>query len=232
MSTTFMQIYIDINLGYNVSMGTSTARQKILALISRRGSASASQLGRSLSMSPAAVRHHLSILQRDGRIVHERLQRKPGRGRPEKVYRLSDRLLGENFAGLSDSLLKVWLESQPSARRPTALRLLGETLAQEAGAIGQGLSATKRLIQLAEKLDGLGYQAHWEAGARGPRILLGHCPYAAIIGAHPELCAVDAAFLESLAGAPVEQLAKIELKPGGVTHCIFAMQEGAYHQGE
>ncbi len=209
-------------------MATITARQKILALVSRRGSASASQIGRSLSMSPAAVRYHLGILQKDGRIVQQRLEPKRGRGRPEEAYRLSDRLLGENLAGLSDSLLNVWLESLPATGREAALRLLGERLARQAPGIEPGVSATKRLVQLAERLDSLGYQAHWEAGARGPRILLGHCPYAAIIEGHPELCAVDAAFLGSMVDAPVEQIAKMEPKPGGATHCIFAMQEAAH----
>ncbi len=226
-----MPIYICINLGYNLSMSAITARQKILALIGRRESASTSQIGRSLSMSPAAVRHHLSILRRDGRIVQERPEPKRARGRPEKVYRLSDRLLGENLAGLSDSLLNVWQENLPAASQAAALHVLGEALARQAGGLAPGLSATRRLVQLAEKLNSLGYQAHWEAGARGPRIFLGHCPYAAIISGHPELCAVDAAFLGSLVEAPLEQITKMGPKPGDATHCIFAMPEAAHHQG-
>ncbi len=217
-------------MSYNSGMSTMTARQKILALISRRESAGTSQIGRSLSMSPAAVRHHLSILRRDGRIVQERRDPKRARGRPEKVYRLSDRLIGENLAGLSDSLLTVWQENLPAASQEAALRTLGEALARQAGGLAPGLGATKRLVQLAEKLNSLGYQAHWEAGARGPRILLGHCPYAAIIGGHPELCAVDAAFMGSLAEAPLEQISKIGPKPGAATHCIFAMLEAAHHR--
>ncbi len=142
------------------------------------------------------------------------------------MYRLSDRLLGENFAGLSEALLKAWLDEVPAAGRPEALRALGESLAEQAGGLEPGLAATKRLVQLAEKLNGLNYQAHWEAGARGPRVLLGHCPYAAIIDRHPELCSIDAAFLGKLLGGAVEQLARLDTtRSGGATHCIFAMQE-------
>src|SRR5512142_1093706 len=161
-------------------MGTITSRQRILALIGRRGSASSSQIGRSLNMSPAAVRHHLGILRRDGRIAYERAEPKRGRGRPEKLYRLSDRLLGENLAALTDALLSAWLADLPASKRTAALQALGESLAEQAGSLEPGVGATRRLVQLAEKLNGLNYQAHWEAGALGPRILLGHCPYAAV----------------------------------------------------
>lgn len=208
-------------------MVTTTARQRVLDVIGRRGSASASEIGRSLNMTATAVRHHLQILQADGRIVQQGSQPKRGRGRPEKVYRLSDRLLGENFAGLSEALLQAWLEEVPAARRPAALRALGESLAEQAGSLQPGLPPTRRLVLLAEKLSALGYQAHWEAGARGPRILLGHCPYAAIIDRHPELCVIDAAFVGRLLGAPVEQLARLDVKRSGATHCVFAMQEPA-----
>jgi predicted ArsR family transcriptional regulator len=206
-------------------MVTTTARQRILALIGRRGAASAAQLGRALNMSPAAVRHHLAIMRRDGRVVQEGSEPSRGRGRPEKIYRLSDRLLGENFAGLSDAVLTTWLGDLPASRRTEAVRLLGRRLAQDLGGIDSGLAASKRLIQLIEKLNELNYRAGWEAGPRGPHILLGHCPYAAIIGRHPELCSVDAAFLAVLAGRPVEQLSKIDARPGGPTRCVFAVQE-------
>jgi len=210
---------------YNVTMVTTTARQKILTLLGSRGAASAAQLGRALDMSPAAVRHHLAILQKDGRIVYGSPEPKRGRGRPEKVYRLSDRLLGENFASLSDALLSTWLEKLPASGREAALRSLGEKLGQQAASVDAVLTAAKRMVQLTEKLNSLNYQARWEAGAHGPHVLLAHCPYAAIIERHPELCVMDAAILARIAGAQVEQLAKIDPKPGGATHCVFALHE-------
>ncbi len=178
-------------------------------------------------MSAPAVRHHLSILRADGRIVDNGAEPRRSRGRPEKAYRLSDRLLGENLAGLSDALLTAWLEGLPAGKVEAAVRALGQLLAGQAGGIAADVGATRRLVQLAEKLNSLGYQAHWEAGARGPRILLGHCPYAAIIGKHPALCQVDAAFLGELVGAPVEQLARMEPSRLGATHCIFAAVQAA-----
>lgn len=76
----------------------------------------------------------------------------------------------------------------------------------------------KRLNFIVEKLNQMNYHAKWEAGAGGPRILFGHCPYAAIIAKRPELCKMDAALLTELFGDELEQIAKIENFQG---MCIF-----------
>jgi hypothetical protein len=70
-------------------------------------------------------------------------------------------------------------------------------------------------------LNEIHYQSRWEAGAEGPRILFAHCPYAAIIDKHPELCQMDGFLLGEEIGVDARQLAKIDQKPGGITHCIF-----------
>jgi predicted ArsR family transcriptional regulator len=49
----------------------------------------------------------------------------------------------------------------------------------------------------------MNYHARWEAGAEGPRILFGHCPYAAIVGKHPELCEMDVSLVSQLTARPV-----------------------------
>jgi predicted ArsR family transcriptional regulator len=100
---------------------------------------------------------------------------------------------------------------------------LGEQLGRELASIEGDLPATRRLDRFAEKLNEAHYRARWEAGASGPRILLGHCPYAAIIGRHPELCRMDTALLQTVIDAPMEQLAKIDPEPGGAAYCIFAV---------
>lgn len=74
---------------------------------------------------------------------------------------------------------------------------------------------------LVEKLNGMHYQARWEAGADGPRIIFGRCPYAAVIEGHPELCQMDVGLLGNALGRDVRQLAKIE-KAQGV--CVFVVR--------
>jgi predicted ArsR family transcriptional regulator len=67
------------------------------------------------------------------------------------------------------------------------------------------------------------YQARWEAHADAPRLTLGHCPYAAILPEHPELCALDAALLETLLGAPATQVAKLARDGRGGMYCLFVI---------
>ncbi len=204
-------------------MASTTARQRILALIGRKNGVTAAQVGRALNLSAATVRHHLSILAADGRvIVQGAVQGR--RGRPEKSYRLSDRVIGENLGTLADAVLTSWLEGATDADRAAALEAVARRLTQQLGAIPAEQPAAKRIVQLIEQLNGMRYQARWEAGAEGPRILFGHCPYAAIIDAHPELCTMDALMLKTATNADVQQLSKIDRRPGGVNQCAFATQ--------
>jgi predicted ArsR family transcriptional regulator len=198
-----------------------TVRQKVLNYLKKQGSASAIQVARGLKMSAASVRHHLSILVADGRIVLTGSTRNRGRGRPIKVYALSEKSLGDNLPLLSSALLKYWLESLPTSKQQSSLHSLAADVADQIGRPNTTDSITMRLTHLLEKLNEMHYQSRWEAGGEGPRILFAHCPYAAIIDKHPELCQLDRFLLGEEMGTQARQLAKIDRKPGGITHCIF-----------
>jgi predicted ArsR family transcriptional regulator len=86
------------------------------------------------------------------------------------------------------------------------------------------LPIPKRLVLLVEKLDEMHYQARWEAGAEGPRVIFGRCPYAKVIDGHPEMCKIDLALLEMTLGRPVIQLQKNEAGTRGL--CPFLFQVG------
>lgn len=190
-----------------------STRQKILAHLRKNRDASARELARTLRMSEANVRHHLRVLTSDGRVSVVRA-RVPlaGRGRPEKVFSLSAALEGDNLAGLAEALLAV------EGLTLNVERLAGHILDANPFA---NLPIAKRLALLVEKLNAMHYQSRWEAGAEGPRVLFGRCPYAAVIEKHPELCQMDVSLLGNALGREARQLGKIE-KAQGV--CVFAMK--------
>lgn len=190
-------------------MAVTTARQRVLAYLKKQRSGSAAQIGRALNMSAATVRHHLAILRSDGRVVEIEALSERGRGRPVKTYGLSENLLGNNLAVLADLLLKERLSKVPAAKRAELMSALARGLAGRLGQMDANVPLAQRLAQLIEKLNGLAYEARWEAGSEGPRILFGHCPYAAIIAEHPELCAMDAALIDAAMGKTARQTAKI-----------------------
>jgi predicted ArsR family transcriptional regulator len=190
----------------------TTARQKILTYMSKSRTASARELSRALQMSSAAIRHHLRVLAADGRLEIVAVRGRDARGRPEKIYSLPRAALGDNLAALSDALL-----AETGSRVP--VEALAERLAGESGPGNQVLA--KRLNLTVEKLNAMNYHAHWEAGSQGPRILFGNCPYAAILGKHPELCHMDQAMLRKLTGEPAKQVFRTGKEGSSV--CVFVI---------
>jgi predicted ArsR family transcriptional regulator len=190
----------------------TTARQKVLAYLNKTRSAGAREIARSLKMSPATVRHHLRVLASDGRLEVVSLRGRGLKGRPEKIYSLPRAALGDNLAALSDALLS-------EAGLGFKIEALAERLAGDSSPASQSLA--KRLNSTVEKLNAMNYHAHWEAGLEGPRLIFGHCPYAAILDKHPELCEMDQAMLKKWTGQPAKQISKTGKEGSSV--CVFVI---------
>ena len=190
----------------------TTARQKVLSYLSKTRAAAAREIARSLKMSPATVRHHLRVLASDGRLEVVSVRGRAVKGRPEKIYSLPRAALGDNLAALSDALLV-------EAGSRVQVEALAEHLVGETSSASVGLA--NQLNLTVEKLNPMNYHAHWEAGPEGPRLLFGHCPYAAILEKHPELCQIDQAMLKKLTGQPATQILRIG--KDGSSVCVFVI---------
>ena len=203
-----------------ISRMKPTTRLRILDHFRKHQTASVRELSRLLGMSGANVRHHLAVLESNDLIEVVGL-RKEGRGRPMQVYGLSRRVLGDGLDALAGTVLDAWLGGASDGIREAGLRSVAERLAG-----GADLKATlmKKLAGTVERLNAIHYQARWEASAAGPRLILGHCPFAAIIAGHPELCRMDAIFLETRLGSVVEQTTKMQLSDKGLPFCAFVMK--------
>lgn len=197
-----------------------TARHKVLAYLNKTRTASAREISRALKMPAANVRHHLRILASDGRLEVASVRVRDGRGRPEKVYSLPRAVLGDNLAVLTDALLAD-AGSKPvlSADQVSRMEKLAEHLAGETNIASQPIA--RRLNFTVEKLNQMNYHARWEAGSAGPRLIFGHCPYAAIIEKHPELCQMDKALIHEMMGQSADQIFKIG--KDGSSVCVFVM---------
>ena len=190
----------------------TTARQKVLAYFAKSRTASTREIARALKMSGATVRHHLRVLASDGRLELTSVRGRDGKGRPEKVYSLPRAALGDNLAALSDALLT---EGDLGGR----MEALARQLAGDSSFASQPLA--KRLNLTVETLNKMNYHARWEAGAEGPRLVFNHCPYAAILEKHPELCQMDQAMLKDLMGQPARQIFRTGKEGSSV--CVFVM---------
>ena len=192
----------------------TTVRQKVLAYFAKSRAASAREIARVLKLSAATVRHHLRVLASDGRLEMTSVRGRDVRGRPEKIYSLPRAALGDNLAALSDVLLT---EAGPRVPMETLAGRLARRLTGESSADAQPLP--KRLNLTVEKFNQMNYHARWEAGAEGPRILFAHCPYAAILEKHPELCRMDQALLKEFMGQAAAQI--FRAGKDGSSVCVF-----------
>jgi predicted ArsR family transcriptional regulator len=212
-------------------MTKPNARQRVLAYLQAHPGVTAAEISRALRVTPANIRHHLSILVSDGRaqVVGQRRpagnagQVGQGRGRPLQLYGLGDMAVGDNLSGLADAALSNWLmgfspEQQDSALQALAAQMAAITPNQRTGAIA------RRLSQAIERLNRLHYQSRWEAHAQGPRVIFEHCPYRAIIEKYPELCRMDKFLLQELLGVEATQSAKLELNARGLPSCMFVVR--------
>jgi len=208
-----------------------TSRQRILEYVQGHYPLTAADLSQALRMTEANARHHLAILQERG-LVQPAGQRLPeGKGRPSRLFMPSEKTLGDNLDQLAAALLEMVKDQGSPPNLDPAMRALAERIARPSqGTVAfqekSSRSLTQRLTHAVQRLNQLHYRARWEAWRGAPRLILGHCPYAAIIQQHPELCQMDSHLLEALAQAPARQTSKLTADSKGTLHCIFLIEEG------
>jgi predicted ArsR family transcriptional regulator len=199
-----------------------TSRQRLIAYLESRQAATTDDISRALHFTPANIRHHLSHLVEEGIVQTVGFRPKQARGRPERLYALVRQISSHNLDGLSSALIRI-LSAQDKPENDSWV----QDLAEELGKPVQGSeSPTKRLFQVVKHLNELNYQSRWEAHSDGPRIILGHCPYAAILHKHPELCLMDRFLLEDLLKADVSQISRLEVGAKGLPQCVFRILSG------
>jgi predicted ArsR family transcriptional regulator len=206
-----------------------TVRERILESIRSHRAVTVEELSLAFQMTPANARHHLSALLDQGLLQVVGDRPRSGKGRPAHIFAISEQALGDNFGLLAGLLLdQLAIQAGPDQLESIVRELAAQMASRmAAGVIKTGVpinlseSLTRRLYRAMEILNQHHYQARWEARPDAPRLVLGHCPYVAILKAHPELCKLDAYLIEHFAGVPVEQTAKLAKDPAGLRFCMF-----------
>lgn len=207
-----------------------TTRQQIIDHLTSRRLSSAQEISRALRMTPANARHHLAILQDEGVVEPAGLQAVAGRGRPSRLFRLVQPAHRHSLDSLASALLQELAERLPPEEQEPCLQSLARRLCKKPPLRSSGEQVQSRrlpqaLFEAVQRLNELNYAARWEARPQAPRLILGRCPFAAILDSHPELCRMDAFLLEELAGARVEQTARLAPDGQGGRQCVFLIHE-------
>lgn len=200
-------------------------RQKILDYLREHHQATAPEISAALNMTRENIRYHLSELLEAGLIeVVPVSNGKPrGRGRPVRLYRPSSAQRPNNLLQLASLLLDSFQEANAGCADPApALRRFAAAMV-DAEPFPKNL--TQRLNKVMQSLNQKRYQARWEARPQGPLLILRNCPYAALLPEHPELCQIDAYFLEAMTGRAVDQAARMDPFTGRPPACLFYLRQ-------
>jgi predicted ArsR family transcriptional regulator len=203
-----------------------STRHRVARSILVEGPSTAAALGERLDLTPAAVRRHLDQLVEDGAVEarEPRAQAHRGRGRPAKVFALTERGR-EGFDQQYDDLAVQ------------ALRFLHETGGDEAvkafahqrvafiedrfGEVSTARPELSPVEVLASVLTDEGYAAAVKAmPLAGDQLCQQHCPVSHVAHEFPQLCEAETEAIGRVLGRHVQRLATIAHGDGVCTTCI------------
>lgn len=206
-------------------------RKRILQIIQERGHATVAELAEILGMAPVSVRHHLDILQGDGLIRVDGVRRRPGAGRPQHVYTLTPEAMEvfpKNYDGVLRHLLaELRIRAAPAEMEELIRHVARRMAAEMKETIGDAAASWEaQLDAIVAALNERGYMARWEKEGEDYRIVLANCPYAGLVNAFEEFCALDAHLISEL--LPSTQPATLrETARDGAPRCILIIPVSA-----
>lgn len=190
-------------------------RDSVARLLLRYGPSTAASLGERLGLSPAAVRRHLDAMLAEGLVTFREVSaRRRGRGRPARVFTLTDAArvhCGEHaYDDLAVSALRFM--AQTGGERSVAdfaeHRVSGfESRHRDRVARAEG--TTRKVEALAAALTDEGYAASSHAVGSGGQLCQHHCPVAHVAAKFPQLCEAETRAFARMLGTHVQRLATI-----------------------
>lgn len=186
-------------------------RREVLRLLKLRGPLPAQEMAESLEMTVSGVRQHLSSLERQGAVTHEK--RRNGPGRPRHVYRLTpagDALFPRRYGELANELLG-YLEDESPELLETIFQRRRERRIAEARERLEGLDPAARVEELARILDEDGYDAGVQLEPDGTlTVVERNCAVRVVAERYRQACTSEIDFLRAaLPEAEVERTSHI-----------------------
>jgi predicted ArsR family transcriptional regulator len=191
-------------------------RDRVADLLLQMGTATATELGLALGLSPAGVRRHLDAMAAEGLVTcRDRPgQGQRGRGRPARVFALTDaarETLPHTYDGLAAAALR-WIAERSGPEAVTDFAA-GQVAALEercrAAMAEAGDDPLARAEALAAALTAEGYAAGASVIATGGQLCQHHCPVAHVAAEFPQLCEAETQVISRLVGTHVQRLATI-----------------------
>jgi predicted ArsR family transcriptional regulator len=201
--------------GIPVSRASQEAtRDRVARSILDNGPSSAATLAERLDLTPAAVRRHLDHLLADGLVEarEERVYGPRGRGRPAKVFSLTDsgrHVFYQAYDDLAVTALRFIAESGGEQAVAEFARGRVAELEERYRALVDAAPESRKAEVLAQALTTDGYAASTLAAAAGEQLCQHHCPVAHAAAQFPQLCEAETEVFARLLGKHVQRLATI-----------------------
>lgn len=191
-------------------------RDRVARSLLTDGPLTAAGLGARLGLSPAAIRRHLDAMLAAGTITPRAAHARPGRrgrGRPAKVYALTD--AGHAAAGpvayeeLAASALRQLGEVGGDAALLSFAAARAADLERHIREVAEGADEDGRPEAVAAGMTAAGYAASVSRVPSGIQICQHHCPVAHVAERFPILCDAETAALARVLDSHVQRLATI-----------------------
>jgi len=210
----------------------ASTRQRVAQSILEHGPSTAAALAERLGLTAAAVRRHLDVLLDRGLLVarEQRIYGARGRGRPAKVFSLTDAGRADFYSAYDDIAIQAleFLAEQAGPEAVTKFAASRTTTAEQRyrdnlAAADPDLTPAQAL---AGALTGDGYVASVRPSALGEQLCQHHCPVAHVAEKFPQLCEVETELFSRLLGVHVQRLATIAHGDGVCTTHIPGVAAG------
>ena len=190
----------------------ASTRSRVARSILQHGPSTANELAQRLGLTPAAVRRHLTVLASIGQVAsrEQRVYGHRGRGRPAKVFTLTDAGRGEFYQAYDQLAIRALDHLQEVAG--------AGAVEQFAAKVAEAVAARFRMIEaeyptpaeaLVEALTAEGFVASLQPVASGVQLCQYHCPVAHVAAEFPQLCEAETKVFAELLDSHVQRLATI-----------------------
>lgn len=193
----------------------ATTRERVAQSILEHGPSTAAALSSRLGLTAAGVRRHLDVLVDRGLLAAraQRVYGSRGRGRPAKVFSLTDAGRADFYSAYDDLAISA-LEFLANEAGSSSVTKFAEARATQAEArYGASMTTADPAVTPTQALAGAltsdGYVASVQPSALGEQLCQHHCPVAHVAAEFPELCEAETEVFSRLLGRPVQRLATI-----------------------
>ena len=201
--------------GLSAAESDETTRDRVSRSILEHGPSTAAALADRLGLTPAAIRRHLDVLVERGHLEarEQRTYGTRGRGRPAKIFALTDSGRDGFYAAYDDLAVQVLeflaTNGGEDAVKKFAASRVADMEARYAERLAEAPAEASTAQVLADALTGDGFVASVRPSVAGEQLCQHHCPVAHVAERFPQLCEAETEAFARLVGGHVQRLATI-----------------------